>query len=227
MPARRQMAKTPTSENDLTEFHLSCVPEYKVTLKSYNILFYGYGSKISMLEKMFPRAHFIKELPADLKKYTVNVLINAKLEELSADFLPKHGIVCLLDTMSPSKINFSQFDLENLNFILKDLTTYEPYINNELTGNEKNLNNLIANVSLRSRKLFKLLVQSVSKNKIAVTEFLNIAKKEMLINSQKSVRQLLSEFFDHKIVKIVNDEFVISVRVENILKSFENTEKTK
>lgn len=43
----------------LMDFHLSCKREFNELAKSFNILFYGYGSKRALLMRMFPSAfHF-------------------------------------------------------------------------------------------------------------------------------------------------------------------------
>ncbi|KAG5860277.1 origin recognition complex subunit 2 [Encephalitozoon hellem] len=45
--------------SSLTDFHLSCKKEFNVLVRSFNILFYGYGSKKSLLKKMFPTAIYV------------------------------------------------------------------------------------------------------------------------------------------------------------------------
>ena len=40
----------------LIDFHLSCKNEFNAISKSFNIMFYGYGSKRALLNKMFPSA---------------------------------------------------------------------------------------------------------------------------------------------------------------------------
>ncbi|KAH9411435.1 putative origin recognition complex protein [Ordospora pajunii] len=40
----------------LLDFHLSCRKELNVISRSFNIMFYGYGSKKALLHKMFPSA---------------------------------------------------------------------------------------------------------------------------------------------------------------------------
>ncbi|AFN83917.1 origin recognition complex subunit 2 [Encephalitozoon romaleae SJ-2008] len=44
---------------NLTDFHLNCKKEYNVLTRSFNILFYGYGSKKPLLKKMFPTAIYL------------------------------------------------------------------------------------------------------------------------------------------------------------------------
>ncbi|KMV65265.1 origin recognition complex subunit 2 [Encephalitozoon cuniculi EcunIII-L] len=45
--------------SDLVDFHLSCKKELNVLARSFNILFYGYGSKTALLRKMFPSAIYL------------------------------------------------------------------------------------------------------------------------------------------------------------------------
>ncbi|ADM12433.1 origin recognition complex subunit 2 [Encephalitozoon intestinalis ATCC 50506] len=42
--------------SDLSDFHFNCKKELNALAKSFNILFYGYGSKMPLLRKMFPSA---------------------------------------------------------------------------------------------------------------------------------------------------------------------------
>lgn len=43
----------------LADFHLNCKKEYNVLIRSFNILFYGYGSKRTLLKRMFPTAIYL------------------------------------------------------------------------------------------------------------------------------------------------------------------------
>ncbi|KRH93341.1 Origin recognition complex, subunit 2, partial [Pseudoloma neurophilia] len=216
------LEQSTNSLTNLHDFHLSCTVEYTELLKKFNILFYGYGCKISLLNEMFPKANVIRELPGIIQEKKINILLNADLAELDANFLPKNNVICLLDTMDPTKINFSSFDLENLNFIMKDLTTYVPYSDQTVSKTEKNMQNLIYNVSLRSKNLFKLFLQNLEKNKITTNKLLEIAKKDLLINDKRVIRQLLSEFIDHKIIKLSNEEYTLIGKKDKILEYFKD-----
>lgn len=209
-----------TISNELEKFHLSCVPEYTMFLKNYNILFYGYGEKKILLEKMFPKANFINEMPCNFSKTKINIILNGNINENS--FFPKNKTILLLDTMEPSKIKFTDLDLQNFNFILKDLTTFENYTKNKLSNFEKNLNNLIMNVSTRSRSLFKILVQNCKNNQIGMNDLLFLAKKELLINNKKIIKNLLLEFVDHKILKLESEIWKLKGKKDEILEIFEN-----
>lgn len=211
---------------ELIKFHLSCIDEYNLFLKKNNILFYGYGDKISLLEKMFPNAHIVVALPSKLYKSRINIIININLDKLNPDLLPKQGVICLLDTMNPTKINFTLNDLQKMNFLLKDLTTYQPYAeNNKIGKSEQNITNLLNNLSKRSRNLFKLLVLKCEKNAIQMSELLKHTKKELLINDKKIIHQLLSEFVDHKIIKFKNERYFLRMKQENLLAYFNHENK--
>ena len=56
--------------NNLEEFHLSCKKEYLKILDKFNILFYGFGNKSNILNKIF-----VKSLIFDMNYYTINDVI--------------------------------------------------------------------------------------------------------------------------------------------------------
>lgn len=203
-------------------FHISCIQEYTEMLRHYNILFYGYGNKITLLQRMFPRANIINKFPADIRSKRISIILNTDISELDKQFLPKNGIICALDTMDPIHINFTQSHLTSLNFIMKDLTTYERYFIDTVSDRDKNITNLLVNVSKRSKNLFKLFLENIEKNRILSNNLLKIARKQLLINNKKVIKQLLNEFIDHQIIKVVDDYYVLAGTKEKYLKFFES-----
>lgn len=202
----------------LSAFHLSCVPEYLTFLKTFNILFYGYGDKSVLLRRMFPKANFINAYPAALSKSRTNIILKFDFRNADPDSFPKNNVICTLDTMDPTKISFCDEDLEDFNFIMKDLTTYMPYENIvEKYRAEIDIGNLLNNVPKRSKNLFKIFIKLCEGNLVLITDLLNLAKKEMFITSAKTVYQLFGEFVDHQIIKYKEDKIVLLVKKEKIL----------
>ncbi|ELQ75030.1 Origin recognition complex, subunit 2 [Trachipleistophora hominis] len=202
----------------LKDFHISCVPEYLTFLKTFNILFYGYGDKSVLLREMFPNANFINAYPATLSKSKINIIFKFDLTSTDPEKFPKNNVVCVLDTMDPTAINFCDEDLEDFNFIMKDLTTYVPYENVfEVDKGEADLKNLLNNVPKRSRNLLKIFINLCENNFALITELLNVAKKELFITNTKTIYQLLGEFVDHRIIKYREDKIVLLVKKEKIL----------
>lgn len=98
----------------ILDFHYSCTEEFNLLLENFNLLFYGYGNKIPVLQKIFPK-HVIIENPK--ARNLVNA-INQELKRISNDkthFLNESGIT----TLNSFIINKCVLILPNFNFKLE------------------------------------------------------------------------------------------------------------
>lgn len=209
-------------KDELIEFHRKCVPEYLEFLKNFNIMFYGYGDKFQLLNEMFPNANFINTFSKDLLVNGINIICSFNFKKIDPATFPKNNTICTIDTMDPLQISLCDEDLEEFNFILKDLTTYVPYDYSTLENKKEiSLKNLLQNISKRSNMVFKILVGLSEKNTVLLSDLINTVKKEVFINDINTIHQLLSEFVDHKIIKYKDGKIVLLMKKEKIIQYFE------
>lgn len=243
----------------LQTFHLDCQDEYLEILKEFNILFYGYGNKKTILKQMFRNAliintvfykqnEFIKDLKT--KIYRCKHVKNSKelqtkdvftffekLDELlkkenktliliilnfNKEFTFLQGLkaVKIIGTIEYILHDLTLDDINDFNFVLKDLTTFEPYeeeikiidchINNK---NKEAVLNVLANTSLKSRNMFLMVLKTFKNNElITFDELVKKIGKKYLITKIQKMKEHLNEFFDHEILKKKNEnEFLINL----------------
>lgn len=267
--------------SSLMQFHLSCKKELNELIKSFNILFYGYGNKKNILKKLFPKAlifnmnYFTLEdvletinskcnkieftsnnssndstinnkynkikftsnnssidsnkqenknnrnssinkkrhnsntsiLNTSYVKFTNlkevkinNILIFIDIDPLHIKYLPSTNTIITLERLN---INLSNFPN---NFIMRDLTTYEDYDIDDLYKPVNHLT-VINNVSKNSRIVLYTLLE-LNKESVLVQELFDLVKKKLFIFKKAPLFELINEFVDHKIIKIIDNEII-------------------
>lgn len=212
--------------SDLLEFHQFCKEEHFKLLDKYNLLYYGFGCKKNILRKMFPEA-----LQFDMNVYTLNDILlelnikyNTNYKHLSEfncreiiillDFNFKYACnfyytsFRLIFTLEKINKEISSEDLQNLNIILRDLTTYEDYGIDTIEHKEVNIEgylNVIRNGSKNSKISFKHLLE-FNKPTVPVVDLFNKIKKNLMIIRKNLLFNFLSEFIEHKMIKIKDQQ---------------------
>lgn len=217
--------------NCLREFHENCKYEYEELLKHFNIVFYGYGNKESLLKTMFPyairfnmRFSTLRSIVEDLILLGYGSKSNSKIKDIDNWLKMKKTKITLIlfnfdfecrdfenltnirliGTLENIDCNLEMKDLEAYNFIFRDLTTFEDY-NEDIIDMELSSNNVL-NVTM-------ILKNLSSKSKLAFIEllkignceiesFFNKVKKPLFIMKTSTLIDLLREFVDHKVIKI-------------------------
>ncbi|EQB61692.1 origin recognition complex subunit 2 [Vairimorpha apis BRL 01] len=89
---------------------------------------------------------------------------------------------------------------------MRDLTTYEDYDIDDLY---KPINHLtvINNVSKNSRIVLYTLLE-LNKESVLVQELFDLVKKKLFIFKKAPLFELINEFVDHKIIKIIDNEII-------------------
>ncbi|WUR04094.1 origin recognition complex subunit 2 (ORC2) [Vairimorpha necatrix] len=217
----------------LLKFHLSCKKEHTDLLKNFNILYFGFGSKKNILAKMFPSAfqfdmNFYKisdiifELNKKLKKNHKNLSdFSSNLILILIDFDFKYSsyfkktnfrLIFTFEKMN-KELNYQKF--EDLNLVMRDLTTYEDY-DVEFTeikeDKKEGYLNVIRNGSKNSKFTFKNLLEFDNTN-VSVNNLFDKIKKKLMIFKKNLVFNFLSEFIDHQMIKII-DHINIEILVE-------------
>ncbi|KAF9765066.1 hypothetical protein NGRA_0010 [Nosema granulosis] len=221
----------------LIDFHKSCKKEYNILIKHFNILFYGYGNKKKTLEMIFPnaihinnkfytyrdivdylngvfdtRCSTIKEIDSIIEKENILILYNFNFRE-KTHFrdLKKIKLVFTLERID------DYVDVEDLNVIFRDLTTFEDYdedlVDIEINTDSqiKSLLKVVNNVPQNSRTVLKEILQT-KKSKIDVNEVFELVKKPLMILSKNIIFNLISEFVDHDMLKL-KDKTTIVVNI--------------
>lgn len=134
-------------KSNLINFHLDCKDEYHKTLQHFNILFYGYGCKISLLKKLFPLTRIINciHTPTDavLQEIQDVFIEQLKTNKLQRGFDFFENLEKYLEKRNKTlKIILINFDF-NLHALknkkrIKIIATYERLLNTEMYINEYN-----------------------------------------------------------------------------------------
>ncbi|ORD95094.1 origin recognition complex sub 2 [Enterospora canceri] len=216
--------------NKLLDFHLSCKDEYAMLLKKYNILFYGYGCKQNILKQLFPNTNIFN---FRFQK-TSNIIEELMLEGITThnniydidNELAESGNVLTLIILN---FNFSAFefvnlkniriigtlenidfaitkqDIEQFNFIYRDLTTFENYAEETIDidlyfSKTTNALMVLESVSKKSKMIFCNLLKI---GDCYLNQLFNAVKIRLMISKKQMIVDLLNEFVDHGIVKII------------------------
>lgn len=215
----------------LFDFHLSLREEYKMILKKFNILFYGYGCKQELIKELFPSCYIFnfkfqkvqniieelqiegfttqntiqdidKEIGKKNKTLTLCVVnFNFTVHELC-------GLknIQVIGTMESMDINISAFDIKRYNFILRDLTTYELYTEETMDidlYSNKVTNTLMVydSVPQKSQIVFANLLKQ---DDCMLNVLYERVKKPLMLSKKTVILDLLNEFIDHTIIKVMD-----------------------
>lgn len=134
----------------------------------------------------------------------------------------------IIATIERINFTFSHQEIIDFNFIFRDLTTFIPYKENFIEKKQKlesdklkTLENVFLNVQKQSQIVFIELIKLLNQNKTVYLKDLTDNLKSKLMHKEKSKYiNLLTEFIDHKIVKINKEEIVKSKISLNILTNF-------
>ncbi|KAL6122886.1 origin recognition complex subfamily 2 [Nucleospora cyclopteri] len=224
------------SENDLIKFHFSLKNEFLDILEHFNILFYGFGCKQSLLQQLFPKAkifnckfyklnQIMRELQLDgTTEQNTMYDLNEELKTnggsilfifINFDFKWTELIglksIKIIATIENIQFDFTKNDIKSFNFILRDLTTYENYTEEAMDidlFNSKKLNTLMIykNVPTKSKIVFANLL---SLGSCDLNDIFEKIKRKLMINKKKVVIEYLNEFIDHKIVSVKEETQII------------------
>lgn len=233
-------AKIRSDSGQLLSFHEKCKPEFYEILKSFNILFYGYGCKNALLTRMFPEGRkfnmkfsstrtIVEDLLIDEQHQNKNATLgdidkslserNETLLLILLNFRPESRefrhlqAIRLIATMEDVDFRFDLGDLVDFNFILRDLTTFENYADETID---------IDIVSDRVSSVLMVLNNLSSKSRLVFRELLRLGdcttteifdsvKKLLLLTRHSSVVDLLHEFVDHKIIRLHENRIEIKL----------------
>ncbi|EJW04246.1 hypothetical protein EDEG_01478 [Edhazardia aedis USNM 41457] len=247
----------------LEKFHLDRKKEFRIILKEYNILFYGYGNKENILKKLFPREFLLNcflyktnEIISSIRLYLTKKLKIKKKKHIKLndfdffmqidDYLEgtNNKIILLLlnfdrnlyhlidiknikiiGTLEKIDHEISKTDLLNYNFVLYDLTTFEPYKDellsvqieadfDQVECTKKVINNVSKNVQNTFSHLLNAFKEERSFNMKQLQE--NVGKR-ILARNASAVIDILKEFIDHEILKKINEtEYTILLNSSEI-----------
>lgn len=238
---------------ELLKFHMSCKKEFTTLSNNFNLLFYGYGNKEKILKALFPKAKKFNMHFSSLKSIVEDLLLdgfgdnaNSTIKDIDEWLESKNKILQLIlfnfdfeikefsnlknikiiATVENINFKFELEDLEEFNFIFRDLTTFEDYedeiIDIELTENKvQNVIMVYNNLSFKSKAVFKALLKL---GNCTITNLFDNIKKELFITTQTSLVELLKEFVDHKIIKIQENMVVLFLSktdMKTVLESIE------
>lgn len=224
----------------LLKFHQNCKEEYDALLKSFNLLFYGYGNKEVLLSQLFTDAFIfnmrfctIDSILEEVSEEILNKKQAKTLHDLDSYLMSKNKRITfillnfnfslkefenlkaieLIATIETVDFDFTQDDLLKFNFLLRDMTTFEDYTDDIVSS--EIMNNRIQNVKLIFGNLSK-------KPKFAFLELLKLGnctfntlfdtiKNQLFLSKVQSLNDHLREFIDHKIIKVKGDSIVINL----------------
>lgn len=224
----------------LADFHLKCRRELNALLKSFNILFYGYGSKRMLLLRMFPGAFYFNcrlarprdilgelasrlRMPQVASMHELDVLVRRrekhKLILANFDFEAMEEFAGLrsfavLATMESVNVRFSEDDVRRLNFIFRDLTTFEPYeeetVDIQLRAGKTEMSlNVVRNIP-RSARLALKEILLLSADTVGLDELFERTKRKLFLTSKTALLSILGELIDHRILRM-RDSTTIAV----------------
>lgn len=217
--------------SELIKFHESCKDEFVALLKSFNILFYGYGCKENLLARLFPESRIynmyfhsvqniiddlvlecafdastttFSEIDSQLKSRSESLLLILLNFTFGVADLKRSRSIRLIATVEQTNFTFTLDELKAYEFVLRDLTTFEDYADET------------SDMELTSSKVDYTMqvVNSVSKNARRVFRDLieigncsdlalfDKVKFKMMLSRRSSLLNFLAEFIDHDIVKI-------------------------
>lgn len=228
------------SLNELIMFHERCRPEFYEILKSFNILFYGYGCKDALLARMFPegrrynmkfsspravaedllldgvhkgRGTALEDIDKSLSargKTLLLILLNFKPE--GREFRHLRAIK-LIATLEDVDFRFSLDDLAEFNFVLRDLTTFEDYTEEifDMDITSSRAGSVLMVVKSLSQKSKLVFREVLRLGNCTLGEIFDVVKRPLLLSKQVSVVDLLHEFVDHKIIKVAENKIEIKL----------------
>ncbi|TBT99353.1 putative subunit 2 of origin recognition complex [Hamiltosporidium tvaerminnensis] len=168
--------------------------------------------------------NFIKILDAKLYEKNIKiVLIFLNFDFFRLSVFNGFRNIKIIGTLDNIDIDFDLEDLDEYNFILRDLTTYEPYteeiIDMKFHTETKRLENAICvynNVSKRSKNIFKLILEAKKeKNDLNMKDLYEKSTKKYFIKDINIFNSYLVDFFDHEIFKN-NENNMLTVNLNNI-----------
>lgn len=214
------------------DFHLKCKDEYNILLSEFNLFFYGYGCKQKMLILLFPNALLINcnfqtlnDLMQELQlqgettcknilefdeelyknnKTRIIICINFNFSWVELKNLKAIRIVGTLENID---FSFTQTDIENFNFIFRELTTYENYTDETLgidlyANKVSSVLQILNVVPKKSQLVFCILLK---KGDCFLNTLYEKIKKKLMLTKKQIILDLLHEFVDHGIVKVTNN----------------------
>ncbi|RVD92263.1 origin recognition complex subunit 2 [Tubulinosema ratisbonensis] len=134
----------------------------------------------------------------------------------------------IIGTIERIDFSFSHQDLLDFNFIFRDLTTFISYKEEFVEKKHKleidkfkTLENVFLNVQKQSQIVFIDLIRLFNKNKsVYLKDLIDSLKSKLMHKEKNKYLNLLTEFVDHKIIKIGKEE-IIGFKVKlNILTDF-------
>jgi len=215
----------------LLEFHKKCTDEYRSLLGEFNILFYGYGCKRALLKEIFPEAFMynmndttLRSILEDLNmnkicskqasslvemdlllqktgKTIILVLINFDFSILDMSDLQSIRVVATLETID---LEVAIKDILAENFIFRDLTTFIPYTEETIMMNlaKNRIEDVITVARHMTPKALVVFAELLKLGECTNDSLFKVCMPKLMITRKQVIRELLSEFIDHKIVNI-------------------------
>lgn len=246
--------KSEQSDIQLAVFHERCRPELYEILKSFNILFYGYGCKDALLARMFPegrrynmkfsspkaiiedllldgvcsrRESTLEDVDRSLSKRgetLLLILLNFRPEGLE---LRNLRAIRLIATLEDIDFKFSLEDLSDFNFVLRDLTTFENYTEEiiDIDITSSRAESVLMVVNSLSQKSRLVFRELLKLGNCTVGEIFDAVKRPLFLSRQGSVVDLLHEFVDHKILKLSENRIEINLSKDDRRKVLDSLPK--
>lgn len=244
-------------ESKLVSFHKACKEEYNELLEHFNILFYGYGCKKSLLKFLFPKGILINCRMYTLREILEEILRSRVLMELVSslkknrrkhiylslegldDACYKSGIKLtmvflnfdfkqllpfkntrsfkIVGTLEEVYSNLGHREIEDFNFIFRDLTTFVPYYEDiagttlvETPNSVEGMVNIYENVPKKAKFVFlELLKLKKDMKNVYLVDIYNALKKKLLLKDKSECQILLAEFIDHNLIKVKGSEEIV------------------
>lgn len=218
-------------DTELIDFHLSCKRDFESILESFNLLFYGYGCKASLLARLFPDAK-IRNLRLQSMTEIVDELIldgfhtnkNATIEDidrrlcrdnesltlvlLNFNFelfqLQNLKNIKLVGTVENIDFNFDLTDIRSFNFVFRDLTTFVSYTDEVLDINIASNKASTAIMVIKSipNKSKIIFMELLKLGNCSVNDLYNKLKVSLMMSKKNTIVEALNEFIDHDIIKL-------------------------
>lgn len=156
------------------------------------------------------------------------VVLNFRFEFI---FLQELQNIQLVATIENVYTTYSKDDIYDFNFIFRDLTTFLPYekeiVDINLQSNllcARNVIEIFNCVSKRSKNICLAILKNFKvQQKISYKDLLEKVAKKFLVSKINLLNDLLSEFYDHRVLKNGNNEILINLSestVKNVIKHF-------
>lgn len=243
-----------TLNKKLLSFHLNCQDEYNTLLNDYNLLFYGYGNKETIISQLFPSSLVFNmrfsSIDSIIEECEQNLTNNKKFSTLKDldSFLTKKckkmifallnfdfnctefenlKSIKIIGTIEDIEFTFTQNDLLKYNFILRDLTTFEDYTDDiihfdVIDDKIQNAKMVIGNLSPKPKIVFTELLKL---GNCSVNTLFDGVKSLLFLSKIQTLLDLLREFIDHKIIKLVGNNISINLtesEKKSVLEILEN-----